>query len=161
MWTARRQVIDRPFARRRRVAYPVGMVEPSEHDRQQAAIRAAIAKRQAAEYAESANLTLGTLGPGWTPWMKLVLLDSDHRHTGNTEPAAVAWKVYRGERRLSENSLYLRKLPDGAVKRADSYDDVFPELHEPHPTKKLEIRGELVPAPKVGTVLVEFGAVRA
>lgn len=80
--------------------------------------------------------------------MKLVLLGSDHRHTGNVTPGAIAYNLYRGEQRLSENSGYLLKLPDGQVLKADSYELLFPELHEPHPTNKLEIRGELFPAPR-------------
>jgi hypothetical protein len=125
------------------------MPEPTEQDIRNAAYRADVAAKAAAEYAEAANLALATLGPGWTPWMKLVLLDSDHRHTGCTEPVVTAFKVYRGKQRLSENSVYLRKLPDGMVKRANSYEELFGDLlHEPHPTKRLEIRGELVPAPR-------------
>src|SRR5437588_6417193 len=124
------------------------MPEPTEQDHQNAAVRAAIAEKQAADYAEAANLTLHVLGPAWTPCIKLVRLDSDHRRTGNVTAAAVAYKGCRGEQRLSENSVYLRKLPDGTVKRADCYEPLFPELHEPHTTRKLEIRGELVAAPR-------------
>ena len=37
--------------------------------------------------------------------MKLSLIDSDHRRTGNTEPVATAYKVYRGDERV-RNALY-------------------------------------------------------
>ena len=122
--------------------------EPTGQDRQNAAIRAVIAERQNAEYREAERLALDTLGPGWTPWMKLVLLDSDYHQTGNTTPHAVAYKVYKGEHRLSENSVYLRKFPDGAVRQAAGYDELFPELPELHPTRTLEVKGKTVAAPR-------------
>ena len=83
--------------------------EPSDRDRRNAAIRQIIAERQNAEYAEVLKLALGALGPGWTPWMKLTLVESDHRQTGNVEPVATAYKVYRGEQRLTENAVFLRR----------------------------------------------------
>jgi hypothetical protein len=123
--------------------------EPTDHDRRNAEVRQAIAERQAAEYAEALKLALGTLGPSWTPWMKLVLLDSDHRRTGDTTPAAVVYKVYRGEERLTENAVYLRRMPDGTVRKADRYEELFGELlDEPHPMRRLEVKGRLVPAPR-------------
>ena len=122
--------------------------EPSAQDRENARRRAAISARQNAEYAEALKLAL-TLGPDYKPWMKLCLIDSDHRNTGNTEPFATVFKVYRGERRLSENSVDLRRMPDGQVLMADGYEPLFGDLlHEEHPTKRLEIRGQMIPAPK-------------
>src|SRR5262245_58339511 len=126
-----------PLARAGCLPYPRGMTtpEPTDHDRRNAEIRQAIAERQATEYTEALNLALGTLGPGWEPWMKLVLLDSDHRRTGDTTPVAVVYKVYRGEERLTENSVFLRRMPDGAVRKAGNYEELFGDLlHEPHPT---------------------------
>jgi hypothetical protein len=124
--------------------------EPTEHDRRNAETRRQIAERQLAEYTEALKLALGTLGPGWTPWMKLVLIDSDHRRTGNTEPVAIAYKIYRGEEKRSDNSVYLRRMPDDTVRKADNYEDLFGELlHEPHPTQTLELlHGQVVPAPR-------------
>jgi hypothetical protein len=123
--------------------------EPTDRDRENAAIRQAIADRQSQEYGEAIKMAMGTLGPGWTPWMKLVLLDSDHRRTGDTTPVAVAYKVYRGEKRLTEHSVFLRRMPDGSVRQAASYEELFGELlHEPHPSKTLEIKGTRVPAPR-------------
>ncbi len=128
---------------------PSTPLQPTEQDRQNAAIRRVIADRQAAEYDEAQALADAALGPGYTPWMRLSLIDSDHHRTRNTTPVATAFKVCRGEQRLSENSVYLRRMPDGQVRRADSYEPLFGELlHEPHPTRRLEIRGELVPAPR-------------
>lgn len=122
---------------------------PTQQDIDNAETRRLIAERQEAEYAEALILALGHLGPGYTPWMRLSLLDSDHRQNGNRTPAAVAVKVYRGEHRLTENSVFLRRMPDGTVKSAKRYEELFPELHEPHPTKTLTLlNGQVVPAPR-------------
>jgi hypothetical protein len=81
--------------------------------------------------------------------MKLVLIDSDHRRSGNTEPVAVVFKVYHGEQKLSEHSMYLRRMPDGNVRKSRNYEELFGELlHEPHPTRTLEFKGQVVPAPR-------------
>jgi hypothetical protein len=87
---------------------------PTDRDRENARIRQEIARRQADEYAEAERLALAALGPGWRPWMKLTLLDSDHHRTGNDAPAAIVYKVYRGDKKLSDNAVYLRRLPDGS-----------------------------------------------
>jgi hypothetical protein len=124
--------------------------EPTEHDRKMAALRQSIADKQNAAYAEALALALGALGPGWVPWMRLDLIDSDHHRTGDNTPIATAYKVYRGEKRLTENSIFLRKMPDGSVMKADSYEALFGELlHEPHPSRELELtKGRRVPAPR-------------
>ncbi len=123
--------------------------EPSDRDRRNAAIRQIIAERQNAEYAEVLKLALGALGPGWTPWMKLTLVESDHRQTGNVEPVATAYKVYRGEQRLTENAVFLRRLPDGQVLKADNYEELFGELlTENHPSRVLDFKGRQAPYPR-------------
>jgi hypothetical protein len=123
--------------------------QPTPQDIENARVRRQIADRQAEEYAEAERLALEALGPGWIPWMKLTLIDSDHHRTGNTEPAATAYKVCRGENRLTENSVYLRRMPDGQVVYADRYEPLFGELlQEPHPTRTLEVRGQQVPCPR-------------
>src|SRR5271169_218899 len=66
---------------------------------------------------------------------------------------SVAYKVYRGEQRLSENSVYLRKMPDGTVMKDDNPEPLFGDLlTEPHPTRRLEIKGQMVPAPRYSLV---------
>ena len=126
-----------------------GEDSPTHQETENARIRQGIADRQAEEYADAERLALEALGPGWTPWMKLSLLDSDYHRTGNTQPVATAYKVYRGEKRLSEHAVYLRRMPDGQVRQADSYEPLFGELlHEPHPTRTLEVRGRHVPCPR-------------
>ncbi len=126
-----------------------GDASPSPQDIENARTRREIAARQNEVYAEAEHLALAALGPGWTPWMKLSLIDSDHRRTGDTEPAATAYKVYRGEQRLTENSAYLRKMPDGQILSAGSHEPLFGDLlHEPHPTRTIEVRGRQAPCPR-------------
>ncbi len=121
----------------------------SSQDIKNARVRRQIADRQAKAYAEAESLALAALGLGWTPWMKLSLIDSDYHRTGNTEPDATAYKVYRGKERLTENSVYVRQMPDGQILQADRYEPLFGELlHEPHPTRTLEVRGQQVPSPR-------------
>jgi hypothetical protein len=122
---------------------------PTPQDIENARLRQHIAARQAEEYAEAQRLALAALGPGWSPWMKLSLLDSDHHRTGNTVPVATAYKVYRGEQRLTENAVYLRQMPDGQIRQAPSYEPLLDDLlHEPHPTRTIEVRGQPVPCPR-------------
>jgi hypothetical protein len=119
---------------------------PTHQDIENARRRQQIAARQAEEYAEVERLASEALGPGWTPWMKLSLIDSDHRRTGNTEPVATVYKVYRGDERLTEHSAYVRRMPDGEVLYADTYEPLFGELlQEKHPTRTVEVRGQRVP----------------
>ena len=122
---------------------------PTSQEIENARVRAEIADRQAEEYAEAERLALTALGPGWTPWMKLSLLDSDYHQTGKTQAVATVYKVYRGEKRLSENAVYVRRMPDGEIKHADSYEPLFGDLlHEPHPTRTMEVKGKQVPCPR-------------
>ena len=117
--------------------------QPTDQDRENARIRQEIAKRQAETYSEAQQLALAVLGPGWTPWMKLSLIDSDHRQNGDTEPVATVYKVYRGEDRLTEKSVFLRRMPDGQVVKADSYEPLLCDLlHEKHPTRTVEVQGQ-------------------
>jgi hypothetical protein len=121
--------------------------EPSERDRENARIRQEIAARQAEEYAAVERLALAALGSGWTPWMKLTLVDSDYHRTGKTEPVATVYKVYHGDDKLSQNAVYLRCLPDGQIRQAAGYEPLFGELlDEKHPTRTLAIQGRQVPA---------------
>ncbi len=122
---------------------------PTDRDRDNARIRQEIAAGQAEEYAEAKRLALAALGPGWTPWMKLVLLNSDYHRSGNAESVATAYKVYRGEKRLSESAVYIRRLPDGQIRTSPSYEPLFGELlQEPHPTRTIEVQGRQVPCPR-------------
>lgn len=120
--------------------------QPTDQDRENARIRQEIAKRQADEYGEAQRLALAALGPGWTPWMKLSLIDSDHRRNGNLKPVATVYKLYSGAERLSENAVFLRRMPDGQVAKADSYELLLDDLlQQKHPTRTVEVRGQQVP----------------
>ena len=122
------------------------MTEPTAQEAHNAAIRHAVAEKQNAEFAEALRMAERALGPGFMPWMKLSLVDSDHRQTGDSTAVATVFKVYRGDRKLTENSVYLRRMPDGTVRKADNYEELFGELlHEKHPTKTVEVRGDQVP----------------
>ena len=122
------------------------MPTPSPTDIRNAEYRAKVAREQNTAYREAALLALRILGPGFKPWMKLSLIPSDHRETGDTTPAAVVFKVYRGDERTSDNAMFIRKMPDGSFKKAASYEPLFGDLlTEAHPTKTMEIRGEQVP----------------
>jgi hypothetical protein len=125
---------------------PAASPEPTDQDRENARIRQEIAERQAAEYAEAEGLALEVLGPGYKPWMKLTLLDSDHRRTGDVRPVATVYKVNRGAVRLTENSVFLRRMPDGQVQVAGRYEPLFGDLlHEKHPSRTVQVRGQPVP----------------
>ena len=116
--------------------------EPTENDRRNAETRRAIAEKMRAEYGRCIRLALGVLGPGFTPWMKLVLIDSDHRRNGNIEPVATVYKVYRGEERLTENSMYVMER-EGEILTAKSYEELLGDrLHEKHPSYGFEHNGE-------------------
>src|SRR5262245_34222411 len=106
---------------------PPGESYPTERDIENAVARACIAQKQNQEYDHVQLLALRALGPGWKPWMKIVLLDADHRRSGDTTPVATVYKVYRGEEKLTENSLFIRQLPDGTITKATSYEPLFGE----------------------------------
>jgi hypothetical protein len=122
------------------------MSDPNNQDIANAALRQAIAARQNEEFAEVERLAHAVLGPEWKPWMALRLLDADHRQTGNTTPVATVFKVYRGEERLTENSVFIRRISDGQVLTAGSYEPLFADLlTEKHPTKTVEVKGQHIP----------------
>ena len=124
-------------------------MQPTDQDRKNARIRQEIAARQAQGYAEAERLALAALGPGWTPWMKLLVVDSDYHHTGNFEPVVTVYKVYQGEQRLTENAVYLRRMPDGLILQSRDYESLLGELlQEPHPTRRFTFRGQQVPYPR-------------
>ena len=125
------------------------MTEPTAQDIANAERRAEIAARMAAEYEEAEQLAEQALGPGYQPWMALRLIPSDHRQTGDTRAVATVFKVYRGEQKLTENSMYVRRFDDGTVRAADNYEELFGDLlAEKHPTRTVDVKGEKVPVGK-------------
>jgi hypothetical protein len=124
-------------------------VSPTHKEIENARLRREIARHQAEEYAEAERLALVALGPGWTPWMKLYLLNSNGPGGETSEPVAIAYKLYRGDQRLSENSVYVRRMPDGRVLQAERYEPLFGDLlFEPHPTRTVEVGGKPAPCPR-------------
>ena len=88
--------------------------------------------------------------------MRISLVDADHRRTGDATPAAVAFKVYRGEK-TSDNARFVRRLPDGKILTSERYEGVFGDmLAELHPSLTIDVKGERVP---VGRFDVNWGAV--
>jgi hypothetical protein len=122
------------------------MIKPTAQDTANAAYRGAVSSRQNSEYADVMRMALGALGPGFKPWMKISIVDSDFRWMGDDTPRAVVYKLYSGDERLSENAVYIRRIEDGTVKKAYGYQSLIEELlDEPHPTKTVEYRGRKVP----------------
>ncbi len=121
-----------------KVALPI----VTEQDRSNAKMREAIAAKQEAAWNEAYLLAFGALGPGYTPWMRLSLIDSDHHNTGNTESIATVYKVYRGEERLTENSVFVMRRPDGTITKSKNHEELFGDLlKEKHPTRGFEHNG--------------------
>jgi len=119
--------------------------EPTHQDIDNAATRAAIAQRQKMEYLAVLKLALGAFGPGWLPSHRHYLVEAD-------EEARVR---YTGERPLPSATVYTVKnkaggqrhftVEGGRVVEHANYEAAFgPMLLEPHPTRTIEVRGELV-----------------
>jgi len=111
-------------------------VDPTALDLENAATREAIEAKQNAAFHHCLILSLRALGPGWRPWMRLSLIESDYHRHRDKPPVigATAFKVYRGELRLTENNRFLIQDADGAVRRAARYEDLFGTLlEEKHP----------------------------
>jgi hypothetical protein len=122
------------------------VTDPTPLDLANAATRQSISERQNAAYREAELLALRTLGPGFTPWMALRLIPSDHRQSGNSTPAATVFKVYRGDEKLTENAMFIRQMTNGQLAKSTSYEPLFGDLlHEKHQSRTMEIRGEQVP----------------
>jgi hypothetical protein len=123
------------------------MPKPTEQDMRNAALRRTVAERQRAAWNECLRLAEAALGPEWEPWMKLVLVDADHRRSGDETPVAVAYKVRKGKGEARQVR-YLRQGPDGVI-ASEEYEPLFePLLTELHPTKTIEIKGKPVALPR-------------
>src|SRR4051794_13181327 len=79
-----------------------GKPAPTDRDRENAAARAAIAARQAAEYGQVLAWALGAFGPGWEPSGRHYLVSKEAedrcRHSG--ERPAVAATVFTAKNEL-------------------------------------------------------------
>ena len=109
--------------------------EPTAQDRQNAAIRDAIAQKQAEEYGHCLRLATGAFGSGWLPSHRHMLISKEeeeqHRRTG--EPAIPAATVYTVRNAAGDKRHFT--VEDGAVREVSSYAEGFgPMLLEPHAT---------------------------
>jgi hypothetical protein len=109
--------------------------EPTAHDRQNAAIRDAIAQKQAEEYGDCLRLATRAFGPGWLPSHRHMLISKEeeekHRRTG--EPAIPAATVYTVKNAAGDKRHFA--VEDGKVREVANYEEGFGAmLLEPHPT---------------------------
>jgi len=120
-------------------------VQPTAQDIKNAQVRQAIADRQAEEYGQCLRWALGAFGPGWLPSGRHFLLDKavedECRRTGDKPtPAATVYTVKNAGGRKRHFT-----VTDGRVREVASYQEGFgPMLNEPHPTMRIEIRGQEV-----------------
>jgi hypothetical protein len=91
---------------------------PTEREVENARVWKEVADRQAAEWAEAKALAREALGPGWTPWMKVSLVGPGGKKL------AVAFKVYRGKRRLSEHARFVGRV-GGEARSAGTAEELF------------------------------------
>ena len=118
----------------------------TEHDRQNARVRAEIAERQAKAYSQVLAWALGVFGPGWLPSHRHYLVDREEeervRYTG--EPPVAAATVYTVRHEETGQARHFT-VADGRVVENPSMEAAFgPMLLESHPTRTVEVRGKHV-----------------
>ncbi len=124
---------------------PAKATVPTEHDRENFRIRQEIAEQQEREYRECYLLAFGAFGPGWLPSHQHVLIDKEEaarvRYTQERpQVAATVYTVRHADGRVRHFT-----VEDGRVKEHASYEAGFGAmLLEPHPTRTIEVRGEMV-----------------
>jgi hypothetical protein len=119
---------------------------PTELDFENARIRGAIAARQQAEYDEALAWALEAFGPGWLPSHKHVLLDKAEedrcRYTCERPHAAATVITAKND---AVDRRHFSVTEDGQVVEHVSMEAGFGAmLLEPHPTQRIEVRGQLV-----------------
>ncbi len=120
------------------------MTQPTSLDIANAENRAQIASKALRTYQEAQAISREALGRGYRPWMRITVVPGDY-HTGNSTPVAVAYKMYCGERKTSDNSMFVRRMPDGTAKAAKTYEELFGELlTELDPVRTIEIKGQVI-----------------
>jgi hypothetical protein len=120
--------------------------QPTAHDHENERLRRAVAERIEADYMECWERAVEAFGPGWTPACRHYLVDKaeeeKHRRTG--EKAVIVATVFtvknaKGDRR------HFTVAEDGTVTEHASYETGFGTLLlEPHPTRTIEVRGQMV-----------------
>ncbi len=119
--------------------------EPTEQDRENAALRFAIAERQQQAWSEVYLLALNAFGPGWLPSCRHYLVEKEEeekaRRTGKPPKAAATVYTVKNEDGCKRHFT----VENGKVVRHDDYKAGFGSmLFEPHPTDTIEVRGKQV-----------------
>lgn len=120
------------------------MIQPTEQDKRNAAYRAEVAARFQVEYDQCAAWAHEIMDKGWLPVGRHFLIDKqdedDCRRTGKRPvAAATCYSVSNGVRR---RHFIVR---DGKPVEVADYKEAFGSmLAEPHPTMRIEIKGEMV-----------------
>lgn len=127
------------------------MLQPTEQDLKNAAFRQAIAEQEAERFGRARRLVWGALGTEWDPVCRRVLIDKAEDALARTagrqpEPAAT---VITARHKGSGDIRYLRIIWDQVAGVHESYESAFGEmLREPHPTLRIEVRGQQVAPPR-------------
>jgi hypothetical protein len=122
----------------------MGMAEPTELEKANAAYRDAVSARQRAEYQQVLAWADRIMGPGWLPVGRHYLLDKEDedrcRKTGERPvAAATCYTVTNG---ASKRHFVVR---EGQLVEVSGYEEGFgPMLLEPHPSMRIEVRGQMV-----------------
>ena len=123
------------------------MNEPSAQDIKNAATRAAIAARQAAEYDACLHLAEQAFGSGFVPSGRHYLVDHDEEERcrlSGARPLAAA-TVYSVRHKDTGERRHFTLDAEGLPHECGSYQEGFgPMLMEPHPTRRIEVRGQVV-----------------
>lgn len=120
--------------------------EVTEGDRQNEKVRRAIADAQLAAYTEVLKWAMGAFGVGWRPSHRHFLLEKEEeekaRRTGERPIAAATVYTVKSE---EGGRRHFTVSKDGVVTECESMEAGFGEkLLEPHPTRTIEVRGQMV-----------------
>jgi hypothetical protein len=121
------------------------MTEPTELDHRNAECHRQIADRQREAYNEVLRWALGAFGPGWLPTHPHFLLtkEEEERARATGDKPIAAKTVYTVKNAAGRKRHFT--VQDGIVKEWASYEEgLGPMLLEPHPTRTIEVRGQLV-----------------
>jgi hypothetical protein len=120
------------------------MTEPTAQDYENAAVREAIAAKFEAEYRQVVAWADRIMGPGWEPVGRHYLVDKDEEQRARREggPLKAAATVYTVSNGVRKRHFMIR---DDKPVECAGYEEAFgPMLLEPHPTQRIEVRGEMV-----------------
>jgi hypothetical protein len=88
--------------------------QPTEQDRVHAVLRATIAAKQAAEFAEAQALAEAALDPGWTPWLRLTLIDRDQQACDDPGKMLKFWQGILGREEDSRRICHYQEVVGNA-----------------------------------------------